>query len=100
LKPDAQALSFRGYAHAMLGRQAEAVADYTRALALKPDDPILYHARGESSLALGRLDEAVADATRAVFRGSRHPRVGRHRIPADEPPGTRITGRGNQPHRG
>ena len=48
------------------GRLAEAIADYDRAIALKPDDAYAYNNRGNAQRAQGRLAEAIADYDQAI----------------------------------
>jgi tetratricopeptide (TPR) repeat protein len=61
--PDyAEAYLQRGLCHAVQGRHADALADYDRAIRLRPNDYALAHSnRAESYRALGRLREARDD---------------------------------------
>jgi hypothetical protein len=55
---------YRAEANRMAGRPAEAVADFTRAIASLPQ-PAYFHHRGLALQALGRTTEATADFLRA-----------------------------------
>jgi tetratricopeptide (TPR) repeat protein len=50
----------------VLKRYEEALADWNRALELKPDDPEILNNRGVTYHDLGRYDEALADYNRAL----------------------------------
>ncbi|WP_345701505.1 tetratricopeptide repeat protein [Kitasatospora terrestris] len=87
-EPLAQALAFRGRLHGWHNRDAQAVADLTASLELRPDDAWVLTRRGEAHRQAGRLDEAVADLTAAHLldpddawylaeRGETHRRAGR-----------------------
>ncbi len=56
----------RGFAYGVLGRYAEAVADYTKAIELNPGYAYYYSVRGAAYYRLERYDLAVADLTKAV----------------------------------
>ncbi len=60
------ALIWLGRRTAYLGRYREAIAIYTRALALHPDEPRLLRHRGHRHLTLRRFDLARADLERAA----------------------------------
>jgi adenylate cyclase len=45
-------------------------------LAIKPDDPPLYRARGNAELVLGRYEQAISDVERAMRLSPRDPRIG------------------------
>lgn len=49
-----------------LGQHKEAVADFTRALEVGGDDPLIYVGRAECYLSLDMLDEAAWDASQAT----------------------------------
>jgi tetratricopeptide (TPR) repeat protein len=55
-----------GLALGKIGRQADAIAAFDRALALKPDDVEALHNRGAALARLNRLQEAIADRERAL----------------------------------
>jgi tetratricopeptide (TPR) repeat protein len=64
-------ISNRGSAQKALGNRAEAIADYTQALALYPENEKLYRAhcylnRGNAQQALGNHAEAIADSNLAL----------------------------------
>ena len=45
-------------------------------LAINPDDPPLYRARGSAKLALGRYEQAISDVQQAIRLSPRDPRIG------------------------
>ena len=49
-----------------MGRYDEALADFTRAIELDPEDAWTIASRGETYRLMGRYDEALADFTRAI----------------------------------
>lgn len=51
----------------------EAITDYTRALALEPDNPVAFAGRGFARQQQGDLTGAIADFSRAVELGLSHP---------------------------
>jgi Flp pilus assembly protein TadD len=53
-----------GIAQAGARQMREAVQTFTRALAVAPDDPMLYRWRGHRHLSLREFDQAMADLTR------------------------------------
>jgi tetratricopeptide (TPR) repeat protein len=53
-----------GVAQAGARQMREAVATFTRALAVAPNDPMLYRWRGHRNLSVRRFDDAMADLTR------------------------------------
>lgn len=53
-----------GVAQAGARRMREAVETFTRALALAPNDPVLYRWRGHRNLTVRQFDRAMADLTR------------------------------------
>ncbi len=55
------------------GRADEALAAYDRALAARPDDPIIHYDRGAALYALGRLADARAEFQRAAEAGDSDP---------------------------
>ncbi len=66
--PAARVEAYRTRAEAYLDRAAhkEAIADYSEALRLKPDDGASYFGRGEARLALNQTDGAISDFTQAI----------------------------------
>lgn len=63
---DPLAARYRGHCRAKLGRPAEAVQDYDRALEADPDRAETLQLRAEAYVALRQFDKALADATRVV----------------------------------
>jgi tetratricopeptide (TPR) repeat protein len=53
-----------GVAHAGARQMQEAVRNFTRALAVAPNDPMLYRWRGHRNLSVRNFDAAMADLTR------------------------------------
>lgn len=66
LHPDAGAYLNRGNAYLIRGRDADALADFTRSIELKSEFAPSYYNRGSALLHLGRLEEALADFDRAI----------------------------------
>ena len=60
------ALNLLGVVLGRLGRNAEAVASYDRALASAPHSPEAWYGRGMTLLAIGRLQEAIASFDRVL----------------------------------
>jgi tetratricopeptide (TPR) repeat protein len=56
----------RGHSYEASGQYDQAVSDYNRAIALKPDLAIAYEARGNSYYKLRQYDWAITDYTRAI----------------------------------
>ncbi|MEF3695813.1 tetratricopeptide repeat protein [Desulfolutivibrio sp.] len=56
----------RGNALAAMGKLADALKDYDKALALAPDQAVIRFNRGNLLFGTGRYDEAIADYTRAI----------------------------------
>ena len=56
----------RGYEKAELGDYRGAIADYTRAIRLKPDDALAYLNRGVAKVQLGQHFAAIADFDTAI----------------------------------
>jgi tetratricopeptide (TPR) repeat protein len=73
--PDELARAFknRGSANAEIGRQDEAIADFTQAIALNPNYAIAYAGRGEAKLAKGDFDGAIADYTETIRVKANYP---------------------------
>lgn len=59
-----QRLISLGVAQAGPRRMREAVATFTRALAIAPNDPMLYRWRGHRNISIRQFDRAMADLTR------------------------------------
>ncbi len=74
----AKARSRRGDALLLAGRTDEALADFTAALALAPDDAYILCNRGSALLALNRADEARAAFTKAASVAPK--KSGAHRL--------------------
>ncbi|MEZ4585134.1 MAG: tetratricopeptide repeat protein [Gemmatimonadales bacterium] len=62
---DADSIIWLGRRTAYLGRYREAIAIYTRGIALHPEDARLYRHRGHRYLTVRALDSAIADLERA-----------------------------------
>ena len=56
----------RAEAHAERAAYNEAIADFTEALRLKPDDGESFYGRGQSRLSLNQVDSAISDFTQAI----------------------------------
>ena len=56
----------RGVAYGKTGRLAEALADFDKAIALKPDYPSAYYNRGNTYADREDYDRAISDYTRAI----------------------------------
>jgi tetratricopeptide (TPR) repeat protein len=65
-RPTAGAYANRGATRARLGDARGAIEDFTRALALEPDDPEVLFNRGNAHLVAGDPGAAVADFSRAL----------------------------------
>ena len=63
---DAEFYLKRGRLYADKGKLARALAEYTKAVELRPDDPKAYRLRAEARRAAGDLDSALDDANKAV----------------------------------
>jgi tetratricopeptide (TPR) repeat protein len=70
---DADAYHHRAHALCALQRIPEAVDDYTRAIALRPEDAHLREERGELHTRLGQYEAAIADWEAALAREPGHP---------------------------
>jgi adenylate cyclase len=57
-------------------RPNEGLSAAEAALAIKPDDPPLYRARGNAELVLGRYEQAISDVEHAIRLSPRDPRIG------------------------
>ena len=55
-----------GFVKAAEKNFSEAIADYTKALELKPNDPVAYSARGNAKRDNGDFDGAIADYTKTL----------------------------------
>lgn len=60
------ALLNRGVSYKLMGRPALAVADYTQALKLDPNDAVLYANRANALKDMKDLDRALLDANKAI----------------------------------
>ena len=56
-----------------MGKHASAIADYDRAIALKPDTPEVYYNRGHSKVELGNHAGAIDDYDRAIALKPKYP---------------------------
>jgi tetratricopeptide (TPR) repeat protein/serine/threonine protein kinase/WD40 repeat protein len=56
----------RGSAHLQAGKWDEAVADFSRALQLKPDDPSCWNNRASAYMKLQQYDKVIADLDKAI----------------------------------
>jgi len=70
---NADAWTRRGSALAQLGRRDEAIAAYTRALEIRPDEIEALNQRGNTLLTLRRFEEASRDFERVVARDADFP---------------------------
>ena len=61
----------RGVAHSKKGELERAIADYTKAIELKPDYADAYYSRGGAWLRLGKREEAKSDLAAARHLGSK-----------------------------
>jgi len=66
LKSDADAYCNRGYAKQSQGDLQGAIADYSKAIELKPDFALAYIARGNAKQSQGDFQGAIADSTKAI----------------------------------
>ena len=57
-------------------RPNEGLSAAEAGLAIKPDDPPLYRARGNAELVLGRYEQAISDVEHAMRLSPRDPRIG------------------------
>ncbi len=62
----AEAYRNRGGARARLGRDEEAIADFTQAIHLEPNDTLVYFDRGSALSRTGAYDRAIRDLDRAL----------------------------------
>jgi adenylate cyclase len=58
------------------GHANEGLGAANAGLAIKPDDPPLYRARGYAELQLGRYEQAISDVRQAMRLSPRDPRIG------------------------
>jgi tetratricopeptide (TPR) repeat protein len=63
---DARAYQGRGVAYEHAGRHDQAIADFTRAIALRPDFAAAYASRGVAYDQKGLYNRAIADYTQAI----------------------------------
>jgi tetratricopeptide (TPR) repeat protein len=82
VRPDAGTLLNRGAAYASSGHNDLAIANYTAALRLTPQDPRLYNNRGNAYAAQGKLDRAIADYDAALRIDPKNPDALRNRAGA------------------
>lgn len=62
----ADAYHYRADAYLSLGRNKQALADYSKTIALRPRDPFRYYARGLAYQKMGRFSLAHADFSKAI----------------------------------
>ena len=62
----ADAYHYRADAYLSLGRNKQALADYSRTVSLRPRDPFRYYARGLAYQKMGRYSLAQADFSKAI----------------------------------
>ena len=60
------ALSNRGKSYEALHDYDRAVEDYTRSIALQPENPTIYYNRGNARAQWGNLEQAISDYDKAV----------------------------------
>jgi tetratricopeptide (TPR) repeat protein/S1-C subfamily serine protease len=65
-QPQSYAYNNRGNAKSDLGNKQEAIADYSRAIALNPNHINAYNNRGNAKSDLGNKQEAIADYNRVI----------------------------------
>ena len=65
----------RGNTAYILKRYDEAIADYSRSLELRPDDPVTLYSRGITLAKLERYDESLADYNHALELEPDDPRI-------------------------
>src|ERR1700741_3153535 len=63
---DAEAYNHRGIAYYKQGQYDQAIADYTKALQIKPSDAEVYNNRGVVYGVTGQYDQAISDFTKAL----------------------------------
>ena len=59
-------LQERAYAYNEMGEYEQAIADYTEAIRIDPDDAYAYHERGYAYDKMGEYEKAIADFTEAI----------------------------------
>ncbi len=64
---DHNGLFNRGHSYEASGQYDQAISDYNRAIALKPDYAIAYEARGNSYYKVRQFDWAITDYGRAIM---------------------------------
>ena len=65
----AEAYNYRGWAYHRLGENEKAIADFSRAIELKPDYARAYNNRGVAYSGLGKYQSAISDFTQAIALG-------------------------------
>ena len=66
INPDVRNYLCRAMAYASTGENAKAVADYTEAIRLEPDDPSTYSSRVNIYVKTGEWDKAIGDYTQLI----------------------------------
>ena len=64
--PLIKAVYNRAFSYDKLGQHEKALADYTRALQMQPNNSTAYHNRGNTLEKMGRLEAAMVDFSRAA----------------------------------
>ncbi|MBI4833289.1 MAG: tetratricopeptide repeat protein [Planctomycetes bacterium] len=67
------AYTYRGKKYMTEGRFDQAVADFTKAIVIKPGDALLYHNRGYVYLLKQDIDKAIADFTESIKLNPKEP---------------------------
>jgi tetratricopeptide (TPR) repeat protein len=63
---DHNGLFNRGHSYEAIGQFDQAISDYNRAIAIKPDYAVAYEARGNSYYKIRQFDWAITDYNRAI----------------------------------
>jgi tetratricopeptide (TPR) repeat protein len=73
LRPDKEALSYRGWAYLRLDAPRLALPDFEAALGLDPADANALLGRGYARVRLGEVSKGVEDAKKALGKGTQQP---------------------------
>jgi serine/threonine protein kinase len=74
-KPDYRSYFYRASAYQRLGQTEKAIADYSKAIRLKPYDASAYHDRAVCEMRLDLVDDAIVDYDRALELEPGNPRA-------------------------